>query len=50
MVRVIQTHQPEITTDYVNLPDASARSVASNSCSGEHSEVTAATSGEIELL
>ncbi|CAK6953334.1 CD209 antigen-like protein E [Scomber scombrus] len=44
MVRVVHTHQPEITTDYVNLP-ASARGLASNSRSGEHSEVTAAASG-----
>ncbi|XP_042288924.1 CD209 antigen-like protein A [Thunnus maccoyii] len=44
-MRVVHKEQSEITMDYVNLPDASARGLASNSRSGEHGEVTAAASG-----
>lgn len=50
MVRFGHKEQSEITMDYVNLPEASARSTAVKSCSGEDSGVTAAVPGETENL
>lgn len=50
MARFVHKEQSEITMDYENLPDASARGLASNSRSGEHGEVTVAASGETEIL
>ncbi|XP_076584162.1 CD209 antigen-like protein A [Chaetodon auriga] len=45
MVKIVHKEQSEITMDYANLPDASARSDALRSCSGRDGGVTAAVPG-----
>ncbi len=42
--------ESEITMESRNLPDASARSVASKSYTSEDGEVTTAVPGETEML
>ncbi|XP_035516564.1 CD209 antigen-like protein E [Morone saxatilis] len=42
MVRFVHKEQPEITMDYVNMPEESARKDALKRCSGEDGGVTAA--------
>ncbi|XP_051240094.1 CD209 antigen-like protein E isoform X3 [Dicentrarchus labrax] len=42
MVRFVHKEQPEITMDYVNMPEESARRDALKRCSGEDGGVTAA--------
>ena len=45
MVRVVHKGQSEISMDYVNLPDASARSG-----SGKENEVNTVAPGKTEIL
>ncbi|XP_051240087.1 CD209 antigen-like protein E isoform X1 [Dicentrarchus labrax] len=46
MVRFVHKEQPEITMDYVNMPEESARRDALKRCSGEDGGVTAAAPGK----
>ncbi len=45
----VREDESEITNESENLPDASARSVASKSYSGEDGEVATAAPGETEI-
>lgn len=50
MMRFVHEEQSEITMDHVDLPDASARSDALQTCSGKDGGVIAAVPGETENL